>query len=450
MNTSKPNKQRRYGRPAAAMSLKTVALSLSLSLLPFAGSFAQVLNPSFESDPMSPIPAPTAAFRPYTNTSSPMLTDWTVISGTIDLHHSSHWAMGCPPGGGDYHIDLNPDGVIRQTVNVVAGTTYSFSFWRSVHAQVNCASVNANVDISGAGGTLYNANFVLSDADKPWQQEATVFTATASGPVDITFSGTGSCYTYGGMLVDLVSMEPIQDPCSDDCFWKLTGNNIAGGRNIFGTITSDDVRIKTANQDRGIFTSKGLLGWNTMAPTAYLHVFCDGNNKEDGRLSDVRFERLERGQGNILVINSAGYVLDSKVPITAITPKALAELKQDIEREKERNDRLEQELLEVKRLLNSTTPVMNAAQSGSHLFQNTPNPFGGETAIPYYIDQLRSGAAIIVSDAAGKEITRYVISQAGKGTVTFKAANLSQGIYFYSLLVDGREIETRRMVVGKQ
>jgi len=430
--------------------LKTITMSLGLSMLSFTGSFAQVLNPSFEADPISPLPAPSAAYVPYTSSSSPMLTDWTVLSGIIDLHHSSHWSMGCPPGGGDYHIDLNPNGVIRQTVNVVAGTTYSFSFWRSVHALVSCSGVNANVDISGAGGTLYNASFVLSAADKPWQQESTTFTATASGPVDITFSGTGSCYSYGGMLVDLVSLEPIKDPCSDDCFWKLTGNNISGGRNIFGTITQNDVRIKTSNQDRGIFTARGLLGWNTMSPTAYLHVFCEGNNKEDGRRSDVRFERLEKGQGNILVINEEGYVLDSKIPLSAVASKSLEAMRQDLDHEKERNNRLELELQEIKQLLSrETTAALDPQQGGSRLFQNTPNPFGAETSIPYYIDRMQSTAAIIIIDAAGKEAARYTISQAGKGTASFKATNLSQGVYFYSLLVDGREVDTRRMVVGK-
>lgn len=427
--------------------VKIAVLTACLAALPFTAAFSQVLNPSFEADPFAVIPPPSSAYVTYNSSSVPMITDWTVTAGTIDLHHSSHGSMGCPPGGGSYHIDLNPNGSITQAVNVVAGTTYNFSFWRSVHAQVSCGPVNATVDISGAGGTLFNNNYSLSAADKPWVQEATSFTATATGIVNITFSAGGSCYSFGGMLVDLISLEPGTS-CSDECFWKVTGNNINSSRNIFGTLTQDDVRIKTSNQDRGIFTADGLLGWNTMNPTAYLHVFCDGHNKEDGHLSDVRFERLEKGDGNILVINQEGYVLDSKIPLSAVTGKDVAALSQNLKQEKERNDRLERELQEVKARVDLLLGS-DAQNAGSHLYQNTPNPSNGETAIPYFIDQVKGSAFILIADANGKEMARYAVNGNGRGTVMVRTNSLSQGVYFYTLIVDGREVDTKRMVIAK-
>lgn len=239
--------------------------------------------------------------------------------------------------------------------------------------------------------------------------------------------------------------------CSDTCYWKVSGNNIIGNNNIFGTLTKDDVRIKTSAQDRGIFTLDGLLGWNTMKPTAYLHVYCDGHNKEDGKLSDVRFERLERGMGNILVINEEGYVLDSKIPITrANAALEIEALKQSYEVEKERNDRLERELAEVKAKLNLLleNKLSQAKLSGSNeLYQNAPNPANGQTVIAYNINTMKRDAYIVISAASGQMLQEYKINSNGYGKITFDGSKLPQGAYFYTLVVDQEPVATRKMVL---
>ncbi len=239
--------------------------------------------------------------------------------------------------------------------------------------------------------------------------------------------------------------------CSDTCYWKVTGNNIIGNNNIFGTLTQNDVRIKTSSMDRGIFTLDGLLGWNTMKPTAYLHVYCDGHNKEDGKLSDVRFERLERGMGNILVINEEGYVLDSKIPITrANAALEIEALKQNYEVEKERNDRLEKELADVKAKLNLLLESRSGQVklSGSNeLYQNAPNPANGQTVIAYQINTMKQDAYIVISSASGQVLQEYKINSNGYGKITFDGSKLAQGAYFYTLVVDQEPVATRKMIL---
>jgi hypothetical protein len=55
------------------------------------------------------------------------------------------------------------------------------------------------------------------------------------------------------------------DCCSDTCYWKVSGNNIIGTNNIFGTLTNHDVRINTNNQYRGIIDRFGHWGMGTTA-----------------------------------------------------------------------------------------------------------------------------------------------------------------------------------------
>ena len=101
----------------------------------------------------------------------------------------------------------------------------------------------------------------------------------------------------------------------------------------------------------------------------------------------------------------------------------------------------------------SAVPDLNsnnaAAPQGGRLFQNTPNPFASETRIQYEITEMKQSGAIAVLDLHGKEVMRFPISSKGAGEFTVSGQSLASGTYFYKLVIDGRTIETKRMVVTK-
>lgn len=237
-------------------------------------------------------------------------------------------------------------------------------------------------------------------------------------------------------------------PCSDTCYWKVSGNNIINGNNIFGTLTQDDVRIKTSNDDQGIFTRDGLLGWNTMKPTAWLHVDCINHN--EGDRSDIRFENLEPfDQGTILIIREDGYVFDSRIPIQQVFKMREAYNTEKAENEAMRNDirDLKAQLAELTGRSNGNT---GAVQDRSMLYQNTPNPFSNETKIEYYVAGMHKNAFIMIYDLNGKELKRLPVNTSGKGSVQLNSGSMLSGMYIYSLIVDGREVDSKRMVLAKQ
>ncbi|CAG0987856.1 hypothetical protein FLAV_02137 [Flavobacteriales bacterium] len=49
----------------------------------------------------------------------------------------------------------------------------------------------------------------------------------------------------------------------------------------------------------------------------------------------------------------------------------------------------------------------------------------------------------------GRIIKTVDIKQSGKGQLKVYAANLSQGIYQYSIVVDGKVIDTKKMLAEK-
>ncbi|PXV62358.1 putative secreted protein (Por secretion system target) [Dysgonomonas alginatilytica] len=82
------------------------------------------------------------------------------------------------------------------------------------------------------------------------------------------------------------------------------------------------------------------------------------------------------------------------------------------------------------------------------LYQNTPNPFGTETTIKYYIPKGRQSASICVFNLQGSMLLKKPITTGvGEGQITLSASDLKSGIYLYTLLIDNKEVDTKRMLI---
>ena len=83
------------------------------------------------------------------------------------------------------------------------------------------------------------------------------------------------------------------------------------------------------------------------------------------------------------------------------------------------------------------------------LLQNFPNPFNPSTKVKYSIPQT-SQVQIKVFDVLGNQIETFVDEEKLAGTyeLTWSAANLPSGVYFYRLKA-GSFIETKKMILAK-
>ncbi|MFL5753701.1 MAG: tail fiber domain-containing protein [Bacteroidia bacterium] len=99
------------------------------------------------------------------------------------------------------------------------------------------------------------------------------------------------------------------------------------------------------------------------------------------------------------------------------------------------------------RSLETTTNIELANNTQAILYQNEPNPFDGSTVIRYYIPDYLAGPAFIVFyDMYGKEINKIEIKEKGLGKIEANTANLVNGIYSYSIFINSKIIDTKRMV----
>ena len=84
------------------------------------------------------------------------------------------------------------------------------------------------------------------------------------------------------------------------------------------------------------------------------------------------------------------------------------------------------------------------------LFQSIPNPTYDEALIYYNLVSDKSNAEINVYSEEGKVfISKQLESKVGKGKVKLSVVNLPSGIYFYSLVIDGIVIDTKKMQILK-
>jgi trimeric autotransporter adhesin len=83
------------------------------------------------------------------------------------------------------------------------------------------------------------------------------------------------------------------------------------------------------------------------------------------------------------------------------------------------------------------------------LDQNVPNPFAESTVIGYFIPENIKMAQIIFTENNGRVLRTVDINASGNGMIKVYASNLSSGIYTYSLLVDGKLVESKKMICSK-
>ena len=89
-----------------------------------------------------------------------------------------------------------------------------------------------------------------------------------------------------------------------------------------------------------------------------------------------------------------------------------------------------------------------SGQSGCKLYQNQPNPFTETTVIRYELPQGTRGASLQVFDMQGRRVMEKALPQGVEAGQTEIAGNtLQPGMYTYSLVVEGRVMDSRKMVV---
>lgn len=91
---------------------------------------------------------------------------------------------------------------------------------------------------------------------------------------------------------------------------------------------------------------------------------------------------------------------------------------------------------------------VETGENSIQLGQNVPNPFNTQSEISYFIPTKYRTAKMVLTSSLGQIISSVPITQFGKaGSISIQKNQLQSAIYYYTLYVDGKKIDTKRLVV---
>lgn len=91
----------------------------------------------------------------------------------------------------------------------------------------------------------------------------------------------------------------------------------------------------------------------------------------------------------------------------------------------------------------------NITSQNSYLYQNQPNPFSKSTEIKYFIFDNAKQISLIIYDMQGALIKQISIYDKGESKIIINANELQPGVYIYQLVIDGKDIDSKKMILTK-
>jgi hypothetical protein len=152
------------------------------------------------------------------------------------------------------------------------------------------------------------------------------------------------------------------------------------------------------------------------------------------------------------VFDSAGSVIKSNEISTVNYTMLIPVLTSALQQQTREMEALKKEMAQLKAA--SASPLAqkaaaaekSAVEMGYMLSQNLPNPFNTSTIIKYNIPQANVNASLMITDLNGKMAQRFS-SLRNSGQVTVNAGTLQTGMYIYTLVVNGEEMISKKMIV---
>lgn len=182
------------------------------------------------------------------------------------------------------------------------------------------------------------------------------------------------------------------------------------------------------NGDVGINLGPANFGFPTL-PTADFHT-----------LGTVRHQNLPLGTGNVVVIDANGNLFRSNQTARISSSDEIIKLQEEITALKKEIQAIKQSLIRNK---DRETNIQNGSIT---LFQNAPNPFNAQTIIRYSIEGEYKNAKIIITSLTGNLLKEFQVGNEYQ-YVKINGNELSAGTYIYTLYVDNKMIDSKRMIL---
>jgi len=244
--------------------------------------------------------------------------------------------------------------------------------------------------------------------------------------------------------------------------------DVAGNVKANGVVLTSDKRLKnnTSPFNYGIdevmqlnpiyytYTGEGP----TSADFTHVGVFAQDLQVVAPELVTEFVHMEEDEEGN--VISKEKYLQIDDTAVKYMLMNAVKEQQAELDAKTEKIDALEAKLIELVEAIEiikengitNTTIESNVTLTYhdlASLEQNNPNPFNGNTRISYIVPTEANTADIEIYDMNGRMIKKVAVDHTGEGVLNVRAEDIPSGTYSYKLIVDGKTIDAKKMVVAK-
>jgi len=278
-------------------------------------------------------------------------------------------------------------------------------------------------------------------------------------------NGQGALTHQGTMPLQLITQNaaPIEFKTSNASLARMTIQangqvDIRGNATVMGgtNVTSDSRLKKNVNQfdlgletllemnpvsydytgDHGTTTNRAFVGLIAQELQKIAPDFVSDNtfierNEEGEITSEEKFLQIHDSELKYILVNA---IKDQQTIINA---------------QSDRIDALEELITSGNGSSINNSNVTLTSYDLAELEQNTPNPFNGQTYIKYVVPTDAQNSSINIFGSNGQLLREVSIDHVGEGELAVDAQDLSSGTYSYQLIIDGRTVETRKMVLAK-
>jgi hypothetical protein len=404
--------------------------------------------------------------------------DWGSGSFLNEPLEIRHFTNAADPNSFRRIMEFNPSGIVR------VGPTYTFNLGfqtltTSEQFQVNSATGQSNIYLrtagAGTGSSVTNLTAQAFGGTGTFSSATAIYGEAYSSQSAIGVFGTAtsaSSVGYGlyGRIASAVSGS-TNYAVYGNIINSTTGNNWAGyfaGR-VFANqyISSSDAQLKQniKNEDGSV-----LEKLKQLRPVNYSYKTTDKSFESMGLPEGLRHGFIAQEVEKVfpeLVTDVKQPKFTGKpengknIPVEFIEFKGIdyngmiSMLTKAVQEQQTQIELLTQKL--EKKAANEVLVVPDAKKPGMEaireqaymLAQNQPNPFTASTTIRYTVPAGVTNSMIGVFDLNGKMLLQYRLEPGASNQVVINGSSLQAGMYLYSLLINGEEVITRKMVLTK-
>lgn len=266
-----------------------------------------------------------------------------------------------------------------------------------------------------------------------------------SGQFTFYVTGDGNVYSKGSLLT--ASDESYKENISSI---NNSLNTIRQMRGVTYKLKEQADESTTASTLQSDVSSRDTLSSRSPVPVEIVNkIKAEKKRKKSGFIA----QELEE------IFPEAVYTLPNgkkAIAYSEIIPllvEAIKEQQNEIDKQQNEIDELRQSKIVQTRSAIGTVDEQSDVNSlldeklKAKLYSNIPNPFKEQTTISFFIPETSSRASIHIYNLQGKQIKQLNIESRGNGSVTINGYELTPGMYMYSLIVDGQEVDTKKMIL---